>query len=89
LPDKVSLYQNYPNPFNPYTTIRYALTLTSNVNLSIFDVEGRKIITLVSERQQAGEYTVEWDPTQLASGVYYGCLKVGSDIKIIKIILLR
>ena len=72
-PTLFSLMGNYPNPFNPSTTIRYSLTKPAEVVLEIYDINGRKIETLVSERQQAGEYNVQWNTTtakNIASGVY-------------------
>ena len=70
LPDRVFLSQNYPNPFNPVTTIRYALTVTSNVELSIFNLLGQKVATLVSAKQPAGSYSMQWNASGMPSGVY-------------------
>ena len=64
------LYQNYPNPFNSMTSIGYQLSAVSNVDLSIYNTLGQKLSTLVSERQRAGNYKVEWDASEYASGVY-------------------
>jgi len=69
-PYKVELYQNYPNPFNPNTTIEYQLPTISGVDLSIYNLLGQKVATLVSTKQHAGKYDVEWDATGFASGVY-------------------
>lgn len=66
-----SLQQNYPNPFNPSTTIAYQLASISNVKLDIFDVLGRKVGTLVSSRQAAGAYSVNFNASRLSSGVYF------------------
>jgi photosystem II stability/assembly factor-like uncharacterized protein len=65
-----SIAQNYPNPFNPITTIEYQLRKTSQVDLSIYNILGQKVTTLVSQKQQAGSYEVGWDATGFASGVY-------------------
>lgn len=70
------LTQNYPNPFNPTTTIRYTVGATQHVasqriDLSIFNLLGQKVATLVSEKQPTGRYQVEWNATGMASGVYY------------------
>ena len=67
---KYTLYQNYPNPFNPVTTINYEIPKTSNVDLSVYNLLGEKVVTLVSKTQSAGSYNVEWDATGFASGVY-------------------
>ncbi len=71
---RVELFPNYPNPFNPVTGITYQLAALSDVDLSIFNIRGRKLVTLVSEKQQAGLYNIEWDATGFPSGVYVGKL---------------
>lgn len=71
LPLSYTLSQNYPNPFNPVTTIMYELPGLSKVVLEVYDVLGREIITLVQAQQQAGKYTVPFDGSHLASGVYF------------------
>ncbi len=70
LPGSVTLSQNYPNPFNPSTVITYNLNAATNVNLSVYDITGRKITTLVNSRQVAGEQNVTFDASALASGIY-------------------
>jgi len=70
IPSEFGLSQNYPNPFNPKTTISYQLPKYSQVDLSIYNILGRKVVTLVSEKQPAGTYKVEWDAGKFASGVY-------------------
>jgi len=71
LPTKFVLFQNYPNPFNPTTAITYQLSMVSQVDLSIYNVMGQKVAELVSEKQPAGSYNVEWDAKEFASGVYF------------------
>ncbi len=70
IPRQYSLSQNYPNPFNPTTSIVYALPTSSKVVLKIFDIVGREVFTLVNTDQPAGTYTVSFDGTNLASGIY-------------------
>ena len=70
IPETWKLYQNYPNPFNPKTVIGYQLPVISDVELSIYNILGQKVATLVSEKQPAGTYKVEWDASGFASGVY-------------------
>ncbi|MFA5667820.1 MAG: T9SS type A sorting domain-containing protein [Balneolaceae bacterium] len=70
LPNKFELKQNFPNPFNPTTNIRFTLPLQSYTTLTIYDILGREITTLVSKELDAGEYTFKWDSGNLASGVY-------------------
>lgn len=69
--NKFYLEQNYPNPFNHSTIIKYQIPITSNVNLSVFNIIGQRITTLVSEKQKAGFYLYTWDASQFASGIYY------------------
>ncbi|HEY9165329.1 MAG TPA: T9SS type A sorting domain-containing protein [Candidatus Kryptonia bacterium] len=83
------LHQNYPNPFNPTTTIRYKLSVVSNVRLEIYDVLGKKIATLVSERQAAGEHSVEFDARKLPSGVYFYSIETGDYRQTRKLLLLK
>lgn len=71
IPDSYKLFQNYPNPFNPVTKISFNIPQTGFVDLRIFDVLGKEVITLVSGIKQAGTYSVEFDASALASGVYY------------------
>jgi hypothetical protein len=70
LPANYSLEQNYPNPFNPSTTINYKLPVTSYIDLSIFNLQGQKVATLVSGTKHAGNHQIQWDATGFASGVY-------------------
>ncbi len=76
--DDYKLFQNYPNPFNPVTTISYRISAFSKVTLTVFDVLGRKIATLVNEEKPAGNYSVTFDASnlpagrqELSSGVYF------------------
>ncbi len=71
LPQQFSLHQNYPNPFNPSTRISYQLAKSSNVDLSIYNLLGQKVATLVSKKQAAGSYIIEWDAAAYSSGVYF------------------
>lgn len=69
------LFQNYPNPFNPQTMIRYQLAENSDVDLAVFNLLGQKVTTLASGMQAAGAYTVTFDGSGLASGIYYYSLQ--------------
>ena len=64
------LHQNYPNPFNPETTISYELPKESDITLTIYDITGRLVETLVNEKREPGYYSVHWDASQFSSGVY-------------------
>jgi len=84
-----ALEQNYPNPFNPVTMINYQLPMTNEVDLSIYNVRGQKVATLVSEMQAAGHYQVEWNAVGFSSSTYYYVLQAGEFREIRKMILLR
>jgi hypothetical protein len=71
LPTDYKLEQNYPNPFNPSTTIKYSLPQNSRVQLRIYDILGNLVETLVDDNQNAGVYTVDFDGSNLSSGVYF------------------
>jgi hypothetical protein len=71
IPEKFDVSQNYPNPFNPSTKIKYELAQNSFVNLVIYDAIGRKVETLVKEKQSAGTYEVTFNASAFPSGVYY------------------
>ena len=65
------LYQNYPNPFNPSTTIEYSIPRASKINLQVFDILGQRIETLVDEFQASGKYSINWNPKNISSGIYF------------------
>ncbi len=71
LPTSFALNQNYPNPFNATTTISFNLNVASNVTIDIYDITGAKVTTLMNEDLAAGEHHVNWDASDVASGVYY------------------
>ncbi len=89
IPGEFSLQQNYPNPFNPVTTIDYELPAYSDVDLSIYNVLGEKVVTLVSSAQTAGNYILEWNAAGYASGVYICCIKTAYGQAVKKMILVR
>ena len=89
IPSEFSVEQNYPNPFNPTTKINFVIPKSSFVNLKVYDVHGNKIATLISEQKTAGEYEIEFDGSELTSGVYFYQLKTGSYIETKKMVLLR
>lgn len=89
VPVEFKLFQNYPNPFNAKTFISYQLSVISGVELSVYNILGQKVATLISEKQPAGSYKVEWDASGFASGIYLYQLKT-KDITITKkLVLLR
>ena len=88
-PTTYSLKQNYPNPFNPLTTIEYQLPKQNHVDLSIYNMLGQKVTTLVLKKQTAGNYKVRWDAGGFAGGVYFYKLTAGEYGVVKKMILLK
>ncbi len=84
-----SLNQNYPNPFNPSTSISYTLPKNGSVKLEVFDVTGRLVSTIVDQRQTAGYYSLSFDGSNLASGIYFYRLKTANQTKIRKMTLIK
>jgi subtilisin family serine protease len=83
------LFPAHPNPFNPTTTIRYEIATRARVNLSVFDVRGAWVATLVDEEQPAGSKSVVWNANGLASGVYLCRLVAGGEQQTNKLVLLK
>jgi hypothetical protein len=75
VPNVYRLEQNYPNPFNPTTTIRFSIPKEGNVELRVYDLLGREIAVLVNEFKPIGSYSVDFDASAIASGVYFYSLK--------------
>jgi len=94
IPLSFNLEQNYPNPFNPSTAIRYQIAQPELVTLEIYNALGERVRTLVNDVKTAGNYEVSWNAKndsgdQLPSGVYMYRLRSGSNVKVLKMILLR
>ena len=83
IPTEFALSQNYPNPFNPVTTIQYQLPKSTKVNISIYNIMGQLVETLVDEYKEAGYYSVFWNASQVSSGMYFYKIVSGdfSDVK--------
>ncbi|OQX88585.1 MAG: hypothetical protein B6D65_05740 [candidate division Zixibacteria bacterium 4484_93] len=77
-PGRVSL-SAYPNPFNASVSVTYSLGSTSDVLLEIYSSAGQKVATLVDERKTAGNYTIQWAPENLPSGLYFVRMKAGKQ----------
>ncbi len=75
IPDSYQLYQNYPNPFNPSTTIRFSIPSEDFVTLKVYDVIGREVKTLINEKKSVGKYEIDFNASQLASGIYFYQIK--------------
>jgi len=84
-----SLSQNYPNPFNPTTMINYSVPEVSNVKLSVFDILGREVAVLVTGEKKAGNHKINFDASNLSSGIYFYKLQAGNFVATKKLMLLK
>ena len=89
IPQEFTLENNYPNPFNPSTAISYHLKENCDLELSIYDMDGKIVETLVNDNISAGNHTVNWDASGLSSGVYLYRLKTDNFIETKKMVLMK
>ncbi len=89
IPDKFYLYQNYPNPFNPVTNIKFDVAKSGLVKLTVFDVTGKSVSTLVNEQLGAGSYSFDFNASGLASGIYFYKVETPEFTNIKKMILVK
>ena len=94
LPHAFNLYNNYPNPFNPVTTFRYDILENGHVNITIYNILGRKVKTLINQTQDAGYRSVIWDATNdygkpVSAGIYLYQIQAGEYISTKKMVLLK
>jgi len=87
IPKEFSISQNYPNPFNPSTKIKFSIPQASNVKITVFDITGKEVSTLINNQVEAGIHTVNFDSKDLSSGVYFYNITAGSFTKTMKMIL--
>jgi hypothetical protein len=88
-PTLTRLYQNFPNPFNPTTQIHYEISDESQVRLDVFNVIGQHVVTLVESRQTPGSYTINFDGTDLASGLYLYRLQTNQEVYTKRMMLVK
>lgn len=88
-PQALSLHQNYPNPFNPTTNISYELPGAGLTQLTVYNLLGQEVATLIDQHQRAGDHQVQWDASAVSSGVYILRLKTNAGIKTRKITLIK
>ena len=88
-PQNFEINQVYPNPFNPTTTIHYSLNKNANVEVSIYDISGRLITTLINEFQIAGYHTATWDASIYSSGIYFLNMSAGETFETKKMVLIK
>ncbi|HQG47045.1 MAG TPA: T9SS type A sorting domain-containing protein, partial [bacterium] len=86
-PDRFILYPAYPNPFNAITTVRFELPKAGSVTMEVFNIRGQKVATLADGYRNAGEHTVRWETTGLASGEYVIRLHLEDRIQTQKVVL--
>ncbi|MBN2281130.1 MAG: T9SS type A sorting domain-containing protein [Candidatus Marinimicrobia bacterium] len=84
-----SLEQNYPNPFNPTTRINYTLGKVTNVNISVYNMLGQKVTTLVNKQQIAGAHSIQWNAADVATGVYFYKIQAGDFTQTRKMLLMK
>ena len=89
LPYETSLKKAYPNPFNPTTNIRYDLKRKDKVVLSIYNISGQLVETLVNEHKNSGSYEINWNATSQTSGMYFIELKTSNEVHHQKLMLIK
>jgi hypothetical protein len=89
IPEEFFLSQNFPNPFNPTTTIKFGIKESGHVRLSVFDIRGRWVATLLDDHLQMGRYDIRFDASALASGLYFYRLESRTFSETKKMILLE
>ncbi|MBW7888084.1 MAG: T9SS type A sorting domain-containing protein [Bacteroidetes bacterium] len=88
-PFTYSLEQNFPNPFNPTTTISFSLAITEKATLKIFDILGREVTTLVNNELGAGAHIIEWNSSNVSSGVYFYRLETSNYVNTKKMVVMK
>jgi hypothetical protein len=89
VPEKYSLSQNYPNPFNPVTNINFSIPTRGLVKLSVFDITGKEVVSLVNEVKPAGNYAVDFNASALSSGIYFYKIEAGNFTQTKKLMLIK
>jgi hypothetical protein len=88
-PDKFVLEQNYPNPFNPTTIISWQSPISGHQTLKVYDILGNEVVTLVNEYKEAGRYKIEFDASNIPSGIYYYKVTAGSFSDVKKMLVIK
>ena len=94
MPEKFTIHQNYPNPFNPVTTLRYDLPEQTHVNITVYDMLGRKVRTILNQEQDPGYKSLIWDATNdygkpVSAGIYLYQIQAGEYMQTKKMVLLK
>ena len=89
VPKTFELHQNYPNPFNPATHIEFDLPKAADVSIKVYDILGREVASLISEKMAAGKYSTTWDASSFSSGTYFYRIKAGDFVETKKMVLVK
>ena len=89
IPKQFELHQNYPNPFNPTTVIRYGIPKESTVKLVVYNILGEMVKTLIENKQKAGSYEVNFNASNLATGIYIYRIQAGDFVETKKMVLMK
>lgn len=89
IPTEFDVSQNFPNPFNPVTTIKYALPVDARVSIRVYDMLGKEIAILVDDNRQAGYYNVNFNASNISSGIYFYRIIAGDFVKSYKMVILK
>ncbi|MBK6915050.1 MAG: T9SS type A sorting domain-containing protein [Ignavibacteriales bacterium] len=89
IPTDFSISQNYPNPFNPNTNISYSIPENAFVTLKIYDVLGNEVEVLINEQKESGNYQIDFNASELSSGIYYYTLTAGNFTSTKKMSLIK
>lgn len=89
LPADFTLLRTYPNPFNPSTTIEFTAPQSGLVTLTVYDLIGREVVTILNRRMDAGRHLIQWDASHVSSGVYFVTMESGDFRQVRKVTVLR
>lgn len=89
MPLEFGLHKAYPNPFNPSVTLNYGLQKDAQTTLRVFNMRGQLVETLVNENQNIGNYSVQWQPVNLSTGVYIVKLQSGNKVNLQKVVFVK
>jgi hypothetical protein len=89
IPTSFSLSQNYPNPFNPTTTIKFSIPQSGLVNLAVYNILGEQVKTLINEERPAGNHSIQFNASNLSSGIYFYRLQAGSFVQTKKMLMIK
>lgn len=89
IPEKFALHHPYPNPFNPTTTIEFSLPNSGLVSLNVYDILGRKVETILNQHMDAGTHKLQWDASNVPTGIYFVSMVSGNFTQTRKVMVLK